>query len=438
VTCVFHSKGACQPNSPDRPEFIKCFAVLPSTRWEQIVSSNPRAPSAADHMAQIFIRNFALPNKQIYDRVYATRFGQSTSANQPRPYRSKNLIPPLINGVRTFVGRPLTGTSAEDCVDVSTYNSLMSASNAQNDEYLKVLTINEELHRQVTKSHGDATAATLTTEELHFQLTKYRAEAETAQRLLSDAQTELTELNIALDHAYNEVAKLTGERDELLWELRGIPDDNSSMHDSSGRIPVPFEHSAAAPPLPLPRTPATPRAQRSTAAPTATTPRSPAARRGHTVHSVVGSPRARTIARSADGSPAARSAVRSPALSPAAARTLNTPVSSPLRGAASIGTEQITGWEWHSSQMSQGTIDAIMMPLNPSPSPSPPPFDPAHYITAAKDILTLWSRLDQLASVTRVADLPRSSWSHALSELNLDPTLAHIIITKWESIAQCS
>jgi hypothetical protein len=432
VTCVFHSKGACQPNSPDRPEFIKCFAVLPSARWEQIVSSNPRAASAADHMAQIFIRNIALPNKQIYDRIFANRFGQSTSGNQPRPYRTKNLIPPLVNGVRTFVGRPLTGTNAEDCVDVSTYNSLMSASNAQNDEYLKVLTINEELQQQVTKSHGDATAATLTTEELHFQLTKYRAEAETARRLLSDAQTELTDLNLALDQAYNEVAKLTGERDELLWELRGIPEDDSGMHDGSGRIPVPFEHSAAAPPLPLTHTPTTPRGQRTTATPTPTTPRSPAARRGITV---VGSPRApRSIIRSTAGSPAARSAVRSPALSPAATRT---PVSSPLRGAASVGAEQITGWEWRSSQMSQGTIDAIMMPLNPSPSPSPPPFDPARYIVAAKDILTLWSRLDQLASVTRVADLPRSSWSRALSELNLDPTLSQIIITKWENIAQC-
>jgi hypothetical protein len=361
-------------------------------------------------MVQIFIRNLALPNKRIYDNIYTVRYGSSPGTNVARPYSFRGLIPSPVNGVYTFFGRPVGDSDDDDCVDVSTYNSLMSASNSQNDEYLRTLQANEELRRQVSS----ATAALLTVDELHFQLAKYKQEAETAQSLLTAAEAAVRQLETALDTANNEVARLKGEKDELLLELRSMPDDNGTHH-SRGHIPVPFQLSDGAPPLPVPRTRRVHRSPTPSRTP-AQTPSTPMPSR-----TPAGRP------------PAVRSAAHSPSpRSPGATRS--TPFSSPLRNVASVA-DRAPGWEWHASQMSQDTIEAVMMPLELSPSPSPPPFDPARYIAAAKDILEQWGRLDQVAGIARVANLPRSGWRQALADLNLDPTLSQLIFAKWDGIA---
>jgi hypothetical protein len=360
-------------------------------------------------MAQIFLRNVALPNKRIYDSIFARRFTSSSSGNRPKPYTSRSVIPPPPNGgIHTFFGRPVTDSvEPRDCVEISTHESLMSASNSQNDDYVNTLLRNEELRRQVTQRQSDATAALLTAEELQFQLIKYKAESETAHNLLRNAEQRVTVLETALHSANDEIARLKGDMDELLVELRSMPDAVNG-NDGGGRVPVPFQLSDGAPPLPRARgitTPSTPRTQRFTSPSTPRTQRF-------------------TTPTPSTPTPARSPAVRFAGLSPVAART-TTPVSSP------------SGWEWRASQMSQSTIDAIMEPINPSPSPSPPPFDPARYIVAAKEILRQWDRLDQVHNVGRIASLPRSSWTQAFTQLNLDPTLSQAIVAKWDDIARC-
>jgi hypothetical protein len=368
---ILHSKCVSQPNSPVKPEYMKCFVVLPSTRWEQITSLNADARAAADHMVQLFIRNIALPNKQIYDGIHNIHFSPSTSTKPAKAYRCDGLIPSAANGVHTWVGRAVSETDQKmECVEISTYNSLMKASNAQNAHY---------------------NISLLTMDELRAQLRKLKNETEVANDALHAAHLHIQSLEEALAGARDEAAKLRGEMNELLLELRSMPLED--LNRSPGpRVPVPFQVSEGAPALP------------------------------------------RLV--SATSTPRSHRAPLSSASTPVSFRTAHlphTPPGSPFKGSRSSASQ--AGWEWHPSQLSQHVIDEILAPVTLSPSPSPPPFDATAYVSAAREILLQWGRIDLLVNVTSVAALPRSQWSSSFAQLNLDSMLCEAIIKKWETIA---
>jgi hypothetical protein len=367
---ILHSKCVSQPNSPVKPEYMKCYVVLPSTRWEQITSMNVDARAAVDHMVQLYIRNIALPNKQLYDGIHNMHFGTSTNPKPAKAYHCDGLIPAAANGVYTWVGRAVPDADRKlECVEISTYNSLMKASNAQNAHYNTSL---------------------LTTDELRAQLRKLKSEAEVANNALHAAHLHIQSLEEALAGARDEAAKVRGEMDELLLELRSMPLEEHNRTPGP-RVPVPFQVSDGAPPLPRPV--------------------------------------------SATSTPRSHRAPFSSASTPVSFRTAHlshTPPGSPFKGSRSSASQ--AGWEWQPSQLSQHVIDEILAPVTLSPSPSPPPFDATAYVSAAREILLQWGRIDLLVNVTSVAALPRSQWSYSFAQLNLDNMLCEAIIKKWETL----
>jgi hypothetical protein len=371
VTMILHSKCVSQPNSPVKPKYMKCYVVLPSTRWDQITSMNVDAHTAVDYMVQLYIHNITLPNKQLYDGIHNMHFGTSTNPKPAKVYWCDGLIPTAANGVYTWVGRAIPDADQNmKCVEISTYNSLMKASNAQNVHYNMSL---------------------LTTDELRAQLQKLKSEAKVVNDALHAARLHIQLLEEALAGARDEAAKLRGEMDELLLELHSMLLEEHN-HTPGPHVPIPFQVSDSAPPLPRPVS-------------ATSTPRS-----HHAQYSSASTP-----------------------VSFQTAHLSHTPPGSPFKGSCSSASQ--AGWEWHPSQLSQHIINKILAPATFSPSPSPPPFNATAYVSAAKEILLQWGHIDLLVNVTSVTALPRSQWLSSFAQLNLDNMLCEAIIKKWETLA---
>jgi hypothetical protein len=307
-------------------------------------------------MVQLFIRNIALPNKKIFDSILGRKTTEQ-STNVAKAYKCLKTIPDAKSFVRPFVGRSVTERNGvHHCVDISVYNSLMEASNQQNTMYEQALRRIEELETHGVSDHAQRTSL------------------EMAQRRI-----RMLESNLAV--ANRELAFLRGEHDEVLAELRGVPERSSATEDtldSDSEEPSPpgyyFIPSEAAPPLPGHRGPASTSHTASTSSP----------RRRH-----------------------------------------YTPLS-PMSRASPF-----------SPQTPSRTIPGPFSPLprqtlrrtNTGASPH------ASLVTAAQELLTPWGRLDQLNNVSNVALLDATEWRDSLAALPLDPLLKNAILSAWEMLA---
>jgi hypothetical protein len=262
-------------------------------------------------------------------------------------------IPDAKNFVRPFVGRSVTEHNrVHHCVEVSVYNSLMEASNQQNTMYEQALCCIEELETHGVSDHAQRTALEL------------------AQRRIRMLESNLAAAN-------HELAFLRGEHDEVLAELRGVPERSSATEDTldsdTEEASPPgyyFIPSAGAPPVPRRR------------------PASPS-------HMATSSPRHR----------------------------LHTPLSPLSRASPSR------------------TIPSPFSPVSPLPRQTiqhTHTTAPSHasLVTAAQELLTPWGCLDQLSNVSNVALLDAAEWRDSLAALPLDPLLKNVILGAWEMLVR--